>query len=330
MTDALVLRQDLSLALEQRVVSFPEDGQALIAIEFAGVCGSDLHVLATGDWVTTWPAVLGHEIIGIVEQCPGGEFTPGDRVVVDSRVPCGECIGCGRSANLCENLAWVGEIVPGGYQRYAVLDVRLLHRCSEDLDPHVGVLAEPLAVAMHGVNRLSEIPESVLILGYGPIGALVHAELEQRSPGSRIAVREPHSGRRKLASSFGAIPTSNDTRWPLVIDAAGYSTSLADAIELTRHGGEILAIAIPHTPVEIDAQALVERSIRLVGSVGFDDELPHAIDRLASNPDRYRPLISEMVSLSRAAHRLPTLTSDQSAGKVVISLAPEIADGMRA
>jgi len=320
MTDALVLREDLSLALEQRVLSSTPLGSALIAVEYAGICGSDLHVLNTGDWVTTWPAILGHEIIGIVEDCPGGEFSTGDRVVVDSRVPCNGCLGCQTAANLCENLAWVGEIVPGGYQRHTVLDVGLLHLCPPELDARVGVLAEPLAVAMHGVSRLREIPPAALILGYGPIGALVHSELSRLRPDCVITVREPNSDRRQLAEACGATLTSESTRWPLVVDAAGYATSISDAIDLTAHGGSILAIAIPHTSTQIDAQGLVERSISLIGSVGFNDELAQAITSLNDNPDHYRALVTEEVPLALAADRLRTMPTRPAAGKVVIQL----------
>jgi len=320
MTDALVLREDLSLTLEQRVLSSTPTGSALIAVEYAGICGSDLHVLKTGDWVTSWPAVLGHEIIGIVEECPGAEFSIGQRVVVDSRVPCAQCVGCQTAANLCENLAWVGEIVPGGYQRHSVLDVSLLHVCPADLDPRVGVLAEPLAVAMHGVGRLREVPSTALILGYGPIGALVHSELRRLRPDCVVTVREPNSDRRQLAEACGAVLASESTRWPLVVDAAGYATSISDAIDLTAHGGSILAIAIPHTSTQIDAQGLVERSISLIGSVGFNDELAQAITSLTDNPDHYRPLVTEEVPLVFAADRLRTLPTRPAAGKVVIAL----------
>ena len=319
-TDALFLARDLTVSIGTREVADRAPGQALVRIEFAGVCGSDLHVLKTGDWVTSWPAILGHEVIGIVQECPGAELSPGTRVVVDSRVPCGDCSGCSTAANLCENLAWVGEIIPGGYERHAIFDVASLHACPPELEPGIGVLAEPLAVAMHGVNRLHTEPTDVLIVGYGPIGALVHAEIQRRWPNCAVYVREPHGQRRLLAEAFGARIDSDRERWPLVVDAAGYPTSMADAVDLTQHGGSILAIAIPHGPVTIDAQGLVERSISLIGSVGFDDELNHAIEALAQNPERYRALVTEAVLLDEAIERLKTLHSHPAAGKVVIRL----------
>jgi threonine dehydrogenase-like Zn-dependent dehydrogenase len=110
--DAVLLERDLTVHLGLRQLPPPLPGEALVRVERAGVCGSDLHVLRTGAWVSRWPATLGHEIIGVVEQCPGGEMAAGQRVVVDSRVPCGDCDGCTATPNLCGKLAWVGEAFP--------------------------------------------------------------------------------------------------------------------------------------------------------------------------------------------------------------------------
>jgi threonine dehydrogenase-like Zn-dependent dehydrogenase len=321
-SDSLRLHQDLTFTRGDTELHDAEPGQALIRIEFAGVCGSDLHVMRTGDWVSMWPAVLGHEIIGVVHSCPGGEFIVGDRVVVDSRVPCGDCEGCNQAPNLCSNLAWVGEIMPGGYQTHALFSTSQLVHCPANLEAGIGVLAEPLAVAMHGVSKVDLIPDSALILGYGPIGALVHSELRRRNPSCSVTVCEPEHMRQQMASAFGAITIGSlqGDRWPLVVDAAGYATSLADAVNATSHGGTVLAIAIPHMSVLVDAQGLVERSISLFGSVGFDDELPLAIRVLSEEPDSFRPLVTEAVLLDDAAERLATLSSKPAAGKVVIRL----------
>jgi threonine dehydrogenase-like Zn-dependent dehydrogenase len=321
-TDALLLEQDLTLSLGQRELTQPVAGQALLRLEWAGVCGSDLHVIRTGDWVNTWPATLGHEAVGVVLECPGGEFVVGTRVVVDSRVPCGDCHGCTQSANLCERLAWVGEIVPGGFERHAVLDVALLHACPEGLEAEIAVLAEPLAVAMHAVNRAGRLPESVLLIGYGPIGALVHSEITRRSPHINVLVREPNPMRLELALALGArsYEPSHPMRMPLVVDAAGYATSVADSIDLVSNGGTVLVVAIPHQPITLDGQGIVERSLNIIGCNGFADELPIAMAALDANPDRYRPLITEAVLLEDLVARLSDIASRPPAGKIVVRL----------
>jgi threonine dehydrogenase-like Zn-dependent dehydrogenase len=334
-TDALLLGSDLRLVLGRRELTGPAIGEALVRVEWAGVCGSDLHVLRTGAWVQSWPATLGHEIVGLVESCPGGELDPGTRVVVDSRVSCGRCAGCRQAPNLCENLGWVGEAFPGGFERHLVAPVGSLVVCPASIEAAVAVLAEPLAVAMHALSRAGGPPagSAVLLIGYGPIGALLHLELNRRRPGTPVTVREPNQARRALAEAFGATvewrpagggdpdpeaAKGHGSRLPLVIDAAGYPGSLADAVASAGNGGTVLIVALGHHPVALLPADVVERALTIVGSNGFDTELPEAVAALDAEPERYRLVITEAVTLEEAPARLAAVAAHPATGKVVI------------
>ena len=203
-TEALLLDEQLALSLGTRQLPPPLAGEALVRVAWAGVCGSDLHVLRTGEWVAYWPATLGHEVVGVVQECPGAEVAPGTVVVVDSRIPCRRCAGCQKAVSLCENMSWLGEAMPGGFARHLVVPVTSLVRCPPQIEPAVAVLAEPLAVAMHAVSSLMRRPDDVLVLGYGPVGALVHLELARRWPGLAMSVSEIFGPRRQLAMALGA------------------------------------------------------------------------------------------------------------------------------
>ena len=319
MTRALLLDEQLRLSLGERQLAPPRPGEALVRVEHAGVCGSDLHVLSSGAWVSYWPATLGHEVVGLVSSCPGGELAAGTRVVVDSRVPCGSCAGCSRAANLCERLAWVGEAFPGGFAEELVIAASSLVPCPQQLEPAIAVLAEPLAVAMHAVSRATRSPQRVLLLGYGPIGALVHAEIEHRFPQAAVHVREPLGSRRQLAAAFGADTSEPPAAPDLVVDAAGYPGSLVDALALTARGGELLVVALGHEAVSVVPADLVEQAVTVSGCSGFDDELPAAVARLAADPERYRPLVTEAVLLEEAVERLSAIGGQPAAGKLVIA-----------
>ncbi len=325
-TRALLLDEQLRLEVGWRDLSDPAAGEALVRVEHAGVCGSDLHVMATGAWVASWPATLGHEVAGVVEACPGGELATGTPVVVDSRVPCGCCAGCGRAANLCERLAWVGEALPGGFAEHLVIAASSLVVRPEALEGAIAALAEPLAVAMHAIGRATDPPgggvlEHALVVGYGPIGALAHAELERRHPGVVVTVRERLEERRLLASAFGArvgdvAPPGGG--YPLVVDAAGTPAALHEAIRAAARGGCVLLVALGHHPVELLPADLAEASLSLVGCSGFAGELPGAVAELTADPDRYRPLVTEAVLLEEAPLRLAELTRRPSAGKLLV------------
>ena len=319
-TDALLLDEQLSLTLGTRRLPAPLPGDALVRVAWAGVCGSDLHVLRTGEWVAYWPATLGHEVVGVVQECPGGEFGPGTVVVVDSRLPCGECEGCQTAPSLCQAMSWLGEALPGGFARHLVVPVTSLVVCPAELEPAVAVLAEPLAVAMHAIAGLGRRPDDVLLLGYGPVGALVHLELARRWPSLPVAVSEVFEPRRQLAVAFGARVANEQgtARYSLVIDTAGYPQSLSDAFARTANGGTVLVVALSFEAITVVPADVVERTLTIAGSIGFDSELNDALSVLAANPDRYRPLVSEALLLEEAAERLTALRDEPSAGKVVV------------
>ncbi len=359
-TDALMLDQQLNVVLGMRELPAPQPGQALIRVAWAGVCGSDLHVLKTGAWVAYWPATLGHEVAGVVQECPGDEFAPGTTVVVDSRLPCAKCAGCQTAPSLCERMQWLGEAIPGGFARHLVVPTTSLVVCPPHLEPAVAVLAEPLAVAMHAVSRLGRRPSEALLLGYGPVGALVHFELMRRWPGLPVFVQEKSRDRRQLAEAFGAEPVwpreairqmpdqaggdvpdgtgavpdqangdatagcpegnrpAGPERFALVVDAAGFPQSLAQACALATNGGTVLVVAISTEAVTLVPADVVERTLTIAGSVGFDDELEQAVALLAAGPDRYRPLITEAVLLEEAAERLATVAVAPPAGKLLV------------
>ena len=308
---AALLDQDLTLTVGERELPDPVPGEALVAVEWAGVCSSDLHVLRSGDWVRAWPATLGHELFGRVAGCPGGEFPEGTPVVVDSRVPCGACAGCARGAQLCERLGWVGEVFPGGFATHCVLPGKLLLPVPEELAGPLAALAEPLAVVLHGLGKASAAaawwpaPDRVLLLGHGPIGALAHVEAARRWPAAQVTVVEPAPLRAQLATAFGArtlpglaeVPADGGRGFDLVVDAAGYPGSLRDALGAATRGGTVLLLALAHGEAAVDPLEVVQRSLTIVGSNGFAGELLEAVALLASEGWRYKPVVTDTVAL---------------------------------
>jgi len=85
-------------AVEELTVDPPGAREVLVRVHACGLCHSDLHVVETNGWGMRFPILLGHEGAGVVEEV-GADVTsvsPGDRVVLAWRAPCGECPGCRR------------------------------------------------------------------------------------------------------------------------------------------------------------------------------------------------------------------------------------------
>jgi len=327
-SQTLLLENDLSLRIGEREFPEPTAEQVLVRVEWAGVCDSDLQALRTGANVTSWPAILGHEVVGVVVSSPGGQVVEGSRVVIDSQVPCG---ACEPPPDHRDKLPWFGRACPGGFESYMVVSAGGVVVCPEELEAAVGVLAEPCAMAMHAVDRATAITrwpggadhiEHTVVLGYGPIAALIHLELSRRWPQMGVSVVESDPGRLELAEAYGAstlrsLGTLARRRTQLVVDAAGYAGSLAEAVGACSRGGTVLVVALDHHSAMTPSD-LVEQELAIVGSTGFSDGLREAVSVLSSDPDRYRPLVTEAILLTEAPARMRRLLEVPSAGKVLI------------
>ncbi len=86
-------------AIEEITLDAPGPNEVQVRVEACGVCHTDLHVVETGGWGMKFPILLGHEGAGVVEEVGEGvtSVTPGDRVVIAWRAPCGDsCRACKR------------------------------------------------------------------------------------------------------------------------------------------------------------------------------------------------------------------------------------------
>ncbi|MEY4313210.1 MAG: hypothetical protein RLZZ319_719, partial [Actinomycetota bacterium] len=134
----------------------------------------------------------------------------------------------------------------------------------------------------------------------GPIGFFAMTELRRRWPAARLVVTEPNPARREHAAHLGCESTATlpGETFDLVVDAAGYRTSLTDALDVTRRGGTILLLALGHNHVEILPSDIVERGLMLVGNVGFDTtDLDSALALLSRDVELYRKVVTHVVPL---------------------------------
>jgi threonine dehydrogenase-like Zn-dependent dehydrogenase len=176
---------------------------------------------------------------------------------------------------------------------------------------------------MHALSRLPGEPRSVAILGHGPIGALSHLEVRRRFPSAEVTVAEPAGLRAALARALGASTVPNadhlpDDAYDTVIDAAGYGGAFTDALRLLAPRGQLLLIALGHSPTSLTPAALAESSATIVGANAFVGELPEAIAQLAKDPARYEPVVTDAVLLSEFPSIVRAQLERPDAVKVVL------------
>jgi (R,R)-butanediol dehydrogenase/meso-butanediol dehydrogenase/diacetyl reductase len=254
---AVVFKGEGSAVFEERPVprlERPDD--VLVAVEAAGICGTDVHILEVPPGHLARPdVILGHEYTGRVVEVGQGVTTlqPGDRVIVAPSIPCGICRYCrlGRS-NKCEGGTALGIYQDGGFARYSRVPERALFKIAPDLPADEAVYGELLSCVMGGTSRVRIQPgESAAILGAGPVG--LSFLLFFRAAGARpIIVTDTDPFRRQYAHKLGADlvlgpledPVQEQVREAtglgadVVVDAVG--SLFPQSIELVTYGGKVV------------------------------------------------------------------------------------------
>ena len=175
-----------------------------------GLCGSDRHWLVDGgigDDGVDAPIVPGHEFAGIVESGP----QRGRRVTVDPCMPCGRCEPCRTGAvHLCVAMRFAGlPPTDGALREYVAWPEAALHPVPDSIDDVAAALIEPLAIAIHAVERAGNVAGATVgVIGCGPIGLLIVAVA--RVAGVAASSRPTRWRTAGMLPSVWARPTS----WP--------------------------------------------------------------------------------------------------------------------
>ncbi len=295
----------------------PGAGEMRVAVGRAGLCGSDVHVWSTGAFVPEFPVVPGHEVVGAIEAVgPGIEpGRLGQRVVLDSRVPCGECAECAaRRYQRCRAIGFLGEVRPGGFAESVCVPADRVWPVPEGLPDAVAVLAEPAAVVLHAWRRLCAVagtPERVLVLGGGAIGVLQALVI---GADAEVVLIEPAAARRDLAARVTGRrvePAVESETYPVVVDCAGFAGSLGVAAGATRPGGTIACVALHHGPEQIDLNQFVADEQVVVASHVFADEMPETLELLRVRQKEFAAAAAEPIGLAA----LPAAVEAAAAGR---------------
>jgi 2-desacetyl-2-hydroxyethyl bacteriochlorophyllide A dehydrogenase len=291
----------------------PGDG-VRVKVVSAGICGSDLHLAAIG-----LPAVtIGHEIAGVLDD--------GTVVAVEPLAACGECDGCraGHEQRCRQVLQRIyGVALDGGMADEILVAARCVVALPRAIEPTDASLVEPLAIAVHGFNRVGARPdERVLVVGGGSIGLAALAVARHRGISADLAARHGHQLAAGEALGAGTTP---DADYDVVIDAAGTQSSIEAAIRRLRPGGRMLVLGSWWSPVQLgSAMAIKEITLFPSSMYGHDHgsrEFVDAVDVLAARPDLAATLITHRFALDEAAEAF-RVASDRAAGAIKVVVHP--------
>jgi threonine dehydrogenase-like Zn-dependent dehydrogenase len=289
-----------------------EDGEVVVAVERAGVCGTDMEFfsgemsyLHTGQ--AAYPIRIGHEWCGrVAEVGPGADpGWLGRRVTGDTMLGCGHCARClGGRQHLCADRYEIGvrNGRPGALAELLPVPERALQSLPDGVDATLGALVEPGANALRAVRAANLSPgERLLILGPGTIGLL--CALIATAAGAEVHVLGLDVGFAR-AAGFGNAWTAADLpalRWDAVIDASTGPDLPQRAADLVEPGRRVVYIGISEQPSLVDSRDLVLKDVTAVGILSGSGALAGAIDLYAAGRVDPHPLVGATVGLDRVA-----------------------------
>ncbi|MDP6356942.1 MAG: alcohol dehydrogenase catalytic domain-containing protein [Planctomycetota bacterium] len=274
--------------LEMREVDQPQPatGEALLRVQAAGICGSDMGGFLGHSPRRKPPLILGHELVGIIESCDVPSHHPGMRVCVNPVFSCLRCDNClaGRQ-NICSSWKLLGmDDVQGTFAEYVLAPVSALHEVPDTLPAEVACLPEPVACGVHLLSLASRQEfGSVAIFGAGTQGTLIQI-LARRLGYQKIFVSDVNPERLAVSEKLGAdvvihagekdavetIRSETGGRGAdLTIDAVGRSITRQSAIAACKDGGEVLLLGMAEATTEVDFMSFLRREVCLKTSFAY-------------------------------------------------------------
>jgi 2-desacetyl-2-hydroxyethyl bacteriochlorophyllide A dehydrogenase len=260
----------------------PGDGDALVRVHRAGVCGTDFGAFRGKQPFFSYPRIIGHELGVTVEAVGDGveNISVGDRCAVKPYLNCGTCIACRRGkTNCCVTLKCLGVHTDGGMRERFLLPARKLHS-SEKLSLDELALVETLGIGAHAVARAEiQAGENVLVIGAGPIG--LAAMQFAKAAGARVFAMDVSDSRlasaKELMNVDEAINAGSDplprlkelTNGDLptaVFDATGNAASMNRSVEYLASGGRLVFIGLVPTDFSISDAEFHRREATLLAS----------------------------------------------------------------
>jgi L-idonate 5-dehydrogenase len=282
--------------------------------------------------------VLGHEVAGVIEEtgADAGGYLVGERIAISPSRPCGLCRYCQQGLqNHCLDMRYYGSAmrtphVQGAFRKEIVVDWTQAHRLADGVSDGEGSMAEPLAVAVHAVNRAGPLlGRNVLVTGCGPIGALI-VVAARRAGAARIVVTDMAAQPLRSALKVGADETVNVAEQPdglsrftadkgwfdVLFEASGNERALRGAFDALRPRGVVVQVGLGGE-MTLPINTIVAKEFDLRGAFRFHEEFAVAVELLNKGLVDVKPLISATLSYRDSA-RAFALAADRSQSMKVL------------
>jgi L-iditol 2-dehydrogenase len=301
----------------ERPIPAPEPGEALIKLEYVGVCGSDLHYYEAGGIgknIVKPPFVLGHEAGGVVvETAPDVKnLKPGDRVALEPGIGCGHCEFCNTGRyHLCpEVIFFATPPIDGVFQEYVAHPASLCFKIADNMDTMEAALIEPLAVGFHAANRgEAHIGQTAVVFGSGCIGLMTMMALQAEGV-SRIYMVDVIEKRLEKAKELGAAGIINAKKenvleaaqditagagFDLAVETAGTEVTSRQTVEVVKKGSNIVLVGYSASgEIALPMSLALDKELSLKGVFRYHHVYPMAIDAVASGKVKPKAVVTDV------------------------------------
>jgi L-iditol 2-dehydrogenase len=299
----------------ERDIPKPAPNEALVKLEYVGICGSDLHYYEAGrigDFIVKPPFVLGHEPGGTVVEVGSDVrgLKAGDRVALEPGKTCGHCEFCrtGRY-NLCPDVIFFATPpVDGVFQEYAAHEAALCFKLPDNVSTMEGALIEPLAVGFHAaITGGARIGQSALVTGAGCIGLVSMLALKAQGV-SRVYMTDVVDKRLEKARALGAFDVINakdqdplkalaekEGALDLVIETTGSDAAAAQGIGVLKKGGTLVFVGYsPSGTMTLPIGKALDKELTMKTIFRYRHIYPLAIDAVARGSVNIKDIVSNV------------------------------------
>jgi len=309
---AAILHGPGDLRIEHVDEPEPGPGEVLVHVDAATTCGTDVKMWRRGHPILPpYPARFGHETAGT-------RADTGERVLVGDSLACGECRQCrAERPQICRSPRWI----LGGFAEAIAAPAGALHRVPDGLEPAGAAMAEPLAAALHAVERAPAraVAPDAGVLGGGPMGQMLAALLvaERRT----VTLADPHAERRAQAEELGAMAAESLADHDVVFEAVGRPDAWRAAVQACAPGGCVVFVGgcKAGTDASLPTRPLHYEELDLRGAFHHaPEEVDRALELLAAGALDWRALAAGPIGLDDLQQALATANDGPARKWIVI------------
>jgi threonine dehydrogenase-like Zn-dependent dehydrogenase len=335
---AAVLREGRMVCRDDVPDPVPGPGKVLVGVRSCGICGSDLHFAKHGAAVLSLSEemadslgggmnvdlshdiFMGHEFSAeVLEAGPDTDTYPAGTLVTSIPVLI--------SGQHVEPIVYSNNTL-GGYAERMLLSAPLLLPIPNGLDPRHAALTEPMAVGLHAVNKSGVQPgETALVLGCGPIGIAVIANLRARGVETIVAA-DFSSKRREVATIMGAHQVLDpaqgspfDTVTPAVVfEAIGVPGIIDDVMRRAGHGTRLVVVGVCMQPDTMHPFFAIAKEINVQFVLAYDpNEFADSLRAIAEGGIDVAPVITADVGLEDVGAAFDDLADPERHCKILVT-----------